>query len=628
MKTIIKTIIVLLALFISTTPVFAQDIHEAAKEGYLEKVKMLLEKDPQLINTKDENGRTPLHWACRGVHMKVVEYLIKNGAEIDSKDSDDTTPLHTAAYYGHFEIAKLLVEKDADINAKDHKKFTPLHYTGYDGFANVARLLIDNSADIEVLNIRNRTPLILTARESGDIEILSYLLKNGANINAVDKYHDTALTLAAWRGFSDAVNLLIKNGAELPKNKTKLQSLMIIAADKKLDVLFYYLADKGVNINIKNNLEGTLLHSAAIGGSTNIINFFIDKNFNINEGDRNGWTPLHYAAEKGRNEAIELLIKSGSDLNARTIMGQTALNIAEEHNYTESVKILIKNGADKNPLKFPVLKGEYFGQKAPGLEPIIFAPGIISAHYRFHSSIVFSSDGKEAFWRVSIPSRDSGYGSGKLMTSKIVNNNWTYPQVFLLNEKYRGDVPFFHPDGNKLFFISRRPLKEGEQGGKENIWYVEKTDGNWSAPKPIGQAVNSKQMHWQFSVDKYGNLLYSSDKGIYYSEFTNGEYQKPESIIDVFKNNTLDGACPYISQKGDYLIFAADSKSGSDYDLYISFRKNNRSWTDAISFGKTINTKDHELCPIVSPDGKYLFFLRKGVGYWVDAKIIEDLKPK
>ena len=94
------------------------------------------------------------------------------------------------------------------------------------------------------------------------------------------------------------------------------------------------------------------------------------------------------------------------------------------------------------------------------------------------------------------------------------------------------------------------------------------------------------------------------------------------------KNKTLDGGSPYISQNGDYLIFAADSKSGSDDDLYISFRKKDGVWTDAISFGKTINTKDHELCPIVTPDGKYLFFLRYGAVYWVDAKIIEDQKQR
>lgn len=48
--------------------------------------------------------------------------------------------------------------------------------------------------------------------------------------------------------------------------------------------------------------------------------------------------------------------------------------------------------------------------------------------------------------------------------------------------------------------------------------------------------------------------------------------------------------------------------------------------------GAKINTPGNEICPVVTPDGKYLFFnsTRSGVqnAYWVDAKIIEDLKPK
>ena len=48
--------------------------------------------------------------------------------------------------------------------------------------------------------------------------------------------------------------------------------------------------------------------------------------------------------------------------------------------------------------------------------------------------------------------------------------------------------------------------------------------------------------------------------------------------------------------------------------------------------GPGINTDLHELCPNVTPDGKYLFFNRNGEDgdlkvFWVDAKIIEELKP-
>jgi len=93
-----------------------------------------------------------------------------------------------------------------------------------------------------------------------------------------------------------------------------------------------------------------------------------------------------------------------------------------------------------------------------------------------------------------------------------------------------------------------------------------------------------------------------------------------------------------------------------DSDLYISFRKNDGSWTQTKNMGDKINSNEIEYCPYVSPDGKYLFFTsyrrperafpkglvsyediikmynspQNGFGdiYWVDAKIIEELKPK
>ena len=91
-------------------------------------------------------------------------------------------------------------------------------------------------------------------------------------------------------------------------------------------------------------------------------------------------------------------------------------------------------------------------------------------------------------------------------------------------------------------------------------------------------------------------------------------------------------------------------------DLYISFKKNDGSWTKAKNMGEPINSSASEICPGVSPDGKYFFFTSyrtihknyseipltyeekirilnspgNGLGdiYWVDARIIEKIKPK
>ena len=69
-------------------------------------------------------------------------------------------------------------------------------------------------------------------------------------------------------------------------------------------------------------------------------------------------------------------------------------------------------------------------------------------------------------------------------------------------------------------------------------------------------------------------------------------------------------------------------------DLYITFRREDGTWTEEINMGVPINTRFGENCPQVTPDGKYFFFnrydpdTRTGNIYWMDAKFIEDLKPE
>jgi hypothetical protein len=65
-------------------------------------------------------------------------------------------------------------------------------------------------------------------------------------------------------------------------------------------------------------------------------------------------------------------------------------------------------------------------------------------------------------------------------------------------------------------------------------------------------------------------------------------------------------------------------------DLWISFRDESGAWTVPVNFGEPVSTGAYEICPIVSPDGQYLFFNSSRLGnddnYWVDASFIEELR--
>jgi len=91
---------------------------------------------------------------------------------------------------------------------------------------------------------------------------------------------------------------------------------------------------------------------------------------------------------------------------------------------------------------------------------------------------------------------------------------------------------------------------------------------------------------------------------------------------------------PLIAPDESYLIFAAKWKKGyGELDLYVSFKKENGSWTIPKNI-KELNTEGIELAPALSPEGKYLFFTRRSAFrtltpskiYWVNAEIIDRYK--
>ena len=124
-----------------------------------------------------------------------------------------------------------------------------------------------------------------------------------------------------------------------------------------------------------------------------------------------------------------------------------------------------------------------------------------------------------------------------------------------------------------------------------------------------------------------------NDFGIYRAEFINGTYLKPELLPECI--NTAGGVLnwtPFVAPDESYLLFSSN-RINNQQGIFISFRRNNGTWTEAYSLGETINTNTGERFPAVSPDGKYLFFTRwvstdNEDIMWVSAKIIDEIKKE
>jgi ankyrin repeat protein len=656
---------VLITLFSLSVPTAAQEIIEAARRGDVAAVTQLLARDSTLVRSVDERECTPLHFAADNGNVELVELLLERGAALEARDVDGDTPLFWAAHAGNAEVFEVLIAGGADPNASNTRHQTLLHYAARGGSAAViemvlarpvdinardrdngvplhravlwnhreaTRRLIAAGADLEARDAYERTPLLLVARETGSAEMAALLVDAGADINPVDRFGDTPLSLAAWRGFGGVIDVLLDNGADVPTAGPQATQLTRFAADYGLVRLFGILEEAGVDLTIRNDNGGTLLHSASAGGSRDLAESMLERGFDVNEADRYGWAPLHHAADKGRSDVVELLVGRGADINARTMSGNTPLNIAQASNRDETTRLLLENGAVPDPQAFPSLNGPYFAQVAPDMEPVLFAPDIVSSNRFMHGTVTFSPDGWEAFWPTSVP-RDSGYTLGRIVTARLTNGRWTPPEPspFAGVLGQGNDIPFFSHDGAKLYFLSGRPDAGGQSGG-ERIWFTERADAGWSEPTLIDGGPNSLELHWQFSVAANGNIYVGSRGDISVSRLVDGEYATPERLGDVV-NSEYDESSPYIAPDESYLIFdrlGAPDGVGSA-DLYISFRRSDDSWTAPVNMGEPMNSPAHDRCPIVTYDGRYLFFTSHRNGnsdnYWVDARIIEGFRP-
>jgi ankyrin repeat protein len=119
----------------------AAPIHDAAGEGDVEKVRVLLKADPALVDAARDGGVTPLMMAAFGGHLEMAKLLLEKGATVDAKSNEGFTPLMWAARKGQLEIVKLLLQKGANPSYVEAHGLTALWIAEKEGHAEIAEIL-------------------------------------------------------------------------------------------------------------------------------------------------------------------------------------------------------------------------------------------------------------------------------------------------------------------------------------------------------------------------------------------------------------------------------------------------------------------------------------------------------
>ena len=154
----------------------------AAVFGHTNVCELLLEEGKANIEETEPKGNTALKQAASEGHASTVALLLSKGARVDTRNEDGFTPLLSAVKNGHKEVFQILIEGGAcDLEERIHPtEYTALHEAAIRGHIALVELLISHKADLNSRSRTEATPLLLASQE-GHLASVVTLLQAGAD---------------------------------------------------------------------------------------------------------------------------------------------------------------------------------------------------------------------------------------------------------------------------------------------------------------------------------------------------------------------------------------------------------------------------------------------------------------
>ncbi len=358
------------------------------EQTQIRNIQAMIQNSPDLINSPDQDGKTPLIRAAEKGQLIVAKYLLDHGADVNGRSRNHgDVPLLAAAGYGHKSMVELLVARGADVSGgglnplyeavkngyqavaevllankadvnlrsgTDTSGMRPVHVAARDGRTEMLQMLIKHGADVNVANAQGNTPLEFAA-SMNETKAAKLLLESKAAIEAQDKDGNTPLHEAAERGYADMISLLLDSGAVVDAtNNDNTTPLLLAVFRDRLDaarVLLQHKADPnriGFEGKVGSNRRALQpLYSAMDTGNNEMLKLVLDASANPEGTSAMYWqAPLFYAIDKRNAEAVQLLLDHGADPNRKNGEGNPALRMALGDK--RMVPALLAKGADAN----------------------------------------------------------------------------------------------------------------------------------------------------------------------------------------------------------------------------------------------------------------------------------------
>jgi hypothetical protein len=201
--------------------------------------------------------------------------------------------------------------------------------------------------------------------------------------------------------------------------------------------------------------------------------------------------------------------------------------------------------------------------------------------------------------------------------STLTTDGWTKPEVASFSGTYRDAAPYLSPDGNTLFFDSRRPSANINKSSI-NLWVTKRQSDSWSQPKLIEASINTPDEP-ETGVDEYGPAVDAQGVLYFYSfrqPYRGGRHYKvnPSDYSKAILNTNLPDpsyktfvSYAYISPNGKFVLLEGRGINSSKTDLYYSCKTSEDIWSSPIAL-ESINTIHGEGVASMTADGKFLLF--------------------
>lgn len=309
------------------------------------------------IDLENKEGNTALHIAAIHQCDEIIPMLIEQNAQINKKNKLGETPLLCASRKGHATTVSLFLKRNAQLDAVNNKKQNALHIATLNNRETVVNLLVWHKELINIPDNKGNTPLIYAVKKNKCV-IAERLLEHGADSSVRTCEGDTLAHLCIKENNLEVFKILIKHKVDI--NELDNNELTPFDMAVKNDCAIFVELFMNNDVSLKNN--SLALHFAIENENHNIIEkILLYKPELLNIPNVNGMTPLQFAVMKGYIGIVKTLLYHKADITHRTNDGETALSLAAAYGHVSVIRLLanytaVNINSQNNKKQTPLMK--------------------------------------------------------------------------------------------------------------------------------------------------------------------------------------------------------------------------------------------------------------------------------